>query len=143
MDFITSTVSIFACSIFTCCAIYGTIVEHPSREDSGMENSIILFKESYTRASKLQPLMALTTFLSSLVLGWIRSDIRWIFVAFLIISVVPYTFFFMFPLNHKIMDDKLDRKSKDNQKLLDRWIFLHMYRLSASIISYATILYLR
>src|SRR5260370_3057422 len=121
------------CALFAGAALYVNLVEHPARMECGTELAATEFPPSYRRATVSQVSLALIgTLCGALAWLWDRSP-SWLIAAGLLLSVIPFTLFFMLPTNNQLVDTSLDPRSEKAHLLLIRWGRLHAVRAVVSL----------
>ena len=131
----------FTASLFTGAALYVSLVEHPARMECGTEIAVRIFSPSYRRAAVMQALLALLTFVLS-ILAWLATETAWWIVGgFLMVAVVPFTLLAIMPTNKALMALALDKTPVDAEPLLRRWGRLHAIRTLLSLLSLLVFLF--
>ena len=141
MNLILEFIATLSAGLFCGAAIYINLVEHPARMSCGTVLAVTEFAPSYKRATVMQVLLAVISFLSSLIAWFIHSNIYWLIGSILIIIVIPFTLIFILPVNKKLLDSSLDKNSEYAKQLLNRWGRLHAARSILSLISFILFLY--
>jgi uncharacterized membrane protein len=141
MNLILEFIATLSAGLFCGAAIYINLVEHPARMSCGTVLAVTEFAPSYKRATVMQVLLAVISFLSSLIAWFIHSNIYWLIGSILIIIVIPFTLIFILPVNKKLLDSSLDKNSEYAKQLLNRWGRLHAARSVLSLISFILFLY--
>lgn len=132
---IVTFLTAFSASLFTGAALYVSLVEHPARMECGTEIAIRSFSPSYRRAAVMQALLALLTFLFS-IMAWFATGIAWWLVGgLLMVAVVPFTLLVIMPTNKALMALSLDKTRVDAEPLLRRWGHLHAIRTLLSLVA--------
>jgi len=130
----------FCCGLFAGAALYVNLVEHPARMECGTELAVTEFPPSYRRATILQVSLALIGALCGTLAWFWDSSLSWLIAAGLLLSVIPFTLFFMLPTNKQLFDPSLDRRSEQAHLLLTRWGRLHAVRTIVSLAALALFL---
>jgi len=141
MNLILEFIATLSAGLFCGAAIFINLVEHPARMSCGTVLAVTEFAPSYKRATVMQVLLAVISFLSSLIAWFIHSNIYWLIGSILIIIVIPFTLIFILPVNKKLLDSSLDKNSEYAKQLLNRWGRLHAARSILSLISFILFLY--
>ena len=141
MNLILEFIATLSAGLFCGAAIYINLVEHPARMSCGTVLAVTEFAPSYKRATVMQVLLAVISFLSSLIAWYIHSNIYWLIGSILIIIVIPFTLIFILPVNKKLLDSSLDKNSEYAKQLLNQWGRLHAVRSILSLISFILFLY--
>jgi hypothetical protein len=141
MYLVLGFIATLSAGLFCGAAIYINLVEHPARMSCGTVLAVTEFAPSYKRATVMQVLLAVISFLSSLIAWFIHSNINWLIGSILIIIVIPFTLIFILPVNKKLLDSSLDKNSGYAKQLLNRWGRLHAVRSLLSLISFILLLY--
>lgn len=128
-------IATLASSLFCGASIYINLVEHPARVSCGTNLAVTEFAPSYKRATVMQVLLAVVAFISSLAAWLLHSGTYWLIGGILIILVIPFTAFFMLPINNILLSNSLDKHSDYAKNLLDRWGKLHAVRSGLSFAS--------
>jgi uncharacterized membrane protein len=126
-DMIFEFTATFAASLFTGASIYINLVEHPARMSCGAL-AITEFAPSYKRATVMQVLLALISFLSALAAWLMGAGLLWLIGGVLIIIVIPFTLIAILPTNKQLTDPSLDKNSAFAKQLLMHWGKLHAVR---------------
>jgi anthrone oxygenase-like protein len=125
---IAEFVAVLACSLFTGAAVYVTFVEHPARMECGVEIAAAEFPPSYRRASVMQAILAAVGLLSSITAWLAGATFWWVVAGALLGAVIPFTLIVTLPINKKLLNPALDRRSAETGRLLARWGKLHVVR---------------
>jgi hypothetical protein len=120
----------FCCAVFFGAAAYISLVQHPAALETGSEFAVRFFGPMYRRASIMQASLAIAGSAALIVAYLLGAGRTWIFVAILIISVVPFTLLVIEPLNEQIR--AIDPSAEPAIELLMRWGRLHWFRTVAS-----------
>jgi Domain of unknown function (DUF1772) len=125
----------FCCSLFAGAAVYITLVEHPARMECGPEVAATEFPPSYRRAAMLQASLAIPGFLLSL-WAWIGGASLWWAIAGILLGLVaPFTLLVILPVNTKLLEPTLDKRSEEAAQLLSHWGRLHAVRSVLSVLA--------
>jgi uncharacterized membrane protein len=135
MNLIFEFIATLSASLFTGASIYVNFVEHPARMSCGTALAATEFAPSYKRATVMQVLLAVISFLSALTVWLMEADIYWLIGGVTILMVIPFTVIVIFPTNRQLLDSSLDKNSEYAHKLLDRWGKLHAVRSVLSLAS--------
>jgi hypothetical protein len=135
MNFILEFIATLSASLFCGASIYINLVEHPARVSCGTALAVTEFAPSYKRAAVLQVSLAAISFLTSLIAWLMNSGTNWLIGSILIIMVIPFTAFFMLPINKMLLDNSLNKESELARNLLARWGRLHTVRSFLSLIA--------
>jgi len=139
---IAEFVAVLACSVFTGAALYITFVEHPARMECGVEIAATEFPPSYRRASVMQATLAALGLLSSIA-AWLAGATFWWPVGGVILgAVIPFTLIVILPTNKQLLNQTLDKRSAQTERLLARWGMLHDVRSALSGLAVLLFLYL-
>ena len=141
MNLVLEFIATLSAGLFCGAAIYINLVEHPARISCGTVLAVTEFAPSYKRATVMQVLLAVISFLSSLISWLMHSNIYWLIGGILIIIVIPFTVIFILPTNKKLLDSSLDKDSEYAKQLLNRWGSLHAVRSILSLVSLIIFLY--
>lgn len=141
MNLIFEFTATLSASLFTGASIYINLVEHPARMSCGTALAVTEFAPSYKRATIMQVLLALISFLSALTAWLMESGTYWLIGGILILLVIPFTAIAILPTNKQLLDASLDKNSEYAQHLLNRWGKLHAVRSLLSLISLIIFLY--
>src|SRR5216684_5472135 len=125
--------TVLSCGLFAGAALYLTLVEHPARMECGTELAATEFPPSYRRATVLQVSLALIGALCGTLAWFWDGSLSWLIAAGLLLSVIPFTLFFILPTNKQLLDPSLDRRSEQAHLLLTRWGRLHAVRTVVSL----------
>src|SRR5215510_4720642 len=128
-------IATFTAVLFAGAALYINMVEHPARMVLETKSAALQWAPSYKRATLLQVPLAIVSLLSGVTV-WLMGGSVWWFVAALFAgAVVPYTFIFVMPTNHKILQPSRDLESVETRKLLQKWAKLHGVRTALSLVA--------
>ena len=127
-------------ALFAGAALYINLVEHPARMGLEVAAAAAQWAPSYQRATWLQAPLAITSFATGLLSGWLNGGIGWMVGALLIGAVVPFTFIVIMPTNHQLQAPGRDLGSAETRALLVKWGQLHAVRTGLSLL--ATAIYL-
>jgi hypothetical protein len=131
-------IAIFACLLFTGAALYITLVEHPARMECGIFVAATEFVPSYKRATVMQVSLAIVSTVSGIASWMFGGTVLWLLGSILMVAVIPFTVFFIMPVNNVLLDKATDRRAASTNNLLVAWGRLHAIRtvlsLSASVI---------
>ena len=141
MNLVLEFIATLSAGLFCGAAIYVNLVEHPARMSCGTPLAVTEFAPSYKRATVMQVLLAVISFLSSLIAWLMHSNIYWLIGGILIVVVIPFTVIFILPTNKKLLDSSLDKDSEYAKQLLNRWGRLHAVRSILSLVSLSIFLY--
>ncbi len=133
-------VAVLCCGLFAGAALYLTLVEHPARMECGTELAATEFPPSYRRATVLQVSLSLIGALCGTLAWFWDGSLSWLIAAGLLLSVIPFTLFFILPTNKQLLDPSLDRRSEKAHLLLTRWGRLHAVRTVVSLAALALFL---
>jgi len=115
---LSTLLTTFSASLFTGAARYVSLVEHPARMECGTDLAVKEFTPSYRRAAVMQGLLAMLTFIFS-VMAWLTGGSPWWLAGGIVmVAVIPYTLIVILPANKALMDSSLDRKSTKADQLL-------------------------
>jgi uncharacterized membrane protein len=138
MEVVENVVEVLAtscCSLFAGAAVYITLVEHPARMECGPEIATTEFPPSYRRAAMMQASLAILGFVFSMV-GWIVGASVWLAIGGTLLGlVVPFTVLVIMPVNKKLLEPTLDKRSAEAARLLSRWGRLHAVRSVLSVLA--------
>ena len=136
ISFLFQLIATASAGLFCGASIYINLVEHPARMSCGTSLAVTEFAPSYKRATIMQVMLALLSFISSLI-AWLQdSGITWLVGGLLIVAVIPYTLIAILPTNNKLLDPSLDKNSAYANGLLKRWGYLHAFRSVLSLIAF-------
>ena len=121
--------------LFTGASLYINLVEHPARMSLGTALAATEFAPSYRRATLMQVLLAVVSFLSGLAAWFMEAGVSWLTGATLIIAVIPFTLIAILPTNKQLLNPSLDKNSGHARQLLNRWGKLHAVRSMLSLAS--------
>ena len=139
---IAEFVAVLACSVFAGAALYISFVEHPARMECGLEIAATEFPPSYRRATVMQATLAALGLLSSIAV-WLAGATFWWPVAGAILgTVIPFTLIVIQPTNKQLLNQTLDKRSAQTERLLARWGKLHAVRSALSLLALLLFLYL-
>jgi hypothetical protein len=126
--------------LFAGAGLYINLVEHPARMSCGAELALREWAPSYKRAAVMQASLA--------VLGGVAGMLVWAFLgglgylvgALLLLAVVPFTLFVVFPTNKLLLDLHAGGQVGNAEELLKRWNALHAVRTTLSIVAFVFLL---
>jgi hypothetical protein len=122
--------------------MYVNLVEHPARMECGVELAATEFPPSYRRGTIMQATLAAGGLLSSMA-AWLAGPTFWWLIAGLLLgSVIPFTLVVILPINKRLLDPALDKRSTETERLLSRWGALHAVRSVLSGLALLLFLYL-
>ncbi len=139
---IAEFVAVLACSVFTGAALYISFVEHPARMECGVEIAATEFPPSYRRASVMQATLAALGLLSSIAAWLAGATLWWPVGGFILGTVIPFTLIVILPTNKQLLNQTLDKRSAQTERLLARWGMLHAVRSALSGLALLLFLYL-
>ncbi len=133
---VAEVLATFCCGLFAGAAVYINLVEHPARLACGTELAATEFPPSYRRATRMQGSLANLGFGLS-VLAWVQgASGRWLVGGILLGAVVPFTLIVITPVNKRLLDPMLDKRSAEVAQLLSRWGRLHAVRSFLSVLAF-------
>ena len=141
MELTFEFIAVLSASLFTGASIYINLVEHPARMSCGTALAVTEFAPSYKRATIMQVLLALISFLNALAVWVIDSGIYWLIGGILIVLVIPFTVIAILPTNKQLLAPSLDKNSEKAYQLMVRWGKLHAVRSVLSLTSVIIFLY--
>ncbi len=123
------------CAFFAGAAIYINLVEHPARMSCDTKTAATVWAPSYKRATVMQALLAILSFLAGVGAWLLGGGIMWLVGAVLIGLVVPFTFIAIMPTNQQLLAPGRDLASSETRALLDKWGRLHAVRSLLGVIA--------
>src|SRR5918998_790759 len=93
-----------ASGLFTGASVYINLVEHPARVSCGTALAVTEFAPSYKRATIMQVLLALVSFISALIAWLMGASLYWLLGGVLIFLVIPFTAIAILPTNKQLLD---------------------------------------
>ncbi len=132
---IAEILATFCCSLFAGAALYINLVEHPARMECGPEIAATEFPPSYRRATEMQASLAILGCVLSIVAWFTGASIRWAIGGTLLGFVVPFTLLVIMPVNKRLLNPTLDKRSVEAAQLLARWGRLHAVRSVLSVLA--------
>jgi uncharacterized membrane protein len=133
-------VAVYSAALFAGAALYINVVEHPARMGLDTRAAAMQWAPSYGRATRLQAPLAIASLLCGAAVWLLGSGIGWLVAALMVGAVVPFTFAFIMPTNHKLLAPDRDLASSETRALLERWGQLHAVRTVLS--TAGTVIYL-
>ncbi len=125
---VAEVLATLCCSLFAGAAVYITLVEHPARLACGLEVAATEFPPSYRRAARMQASLAILGFVLS-VAAWLAGASGWVAIGGILLGVVvPFTLLVILPVNTRLLNPRLDKRSAEAAQLLSRWGQLHAVR---------------
>lgn len=132
---VAEVLATFCCGLFAGAAVYINVVEHPARMECGTELAATEFPPSYRRATLMQASLANLGFVLSVV-AWVRgASLWWLVGGTFLVAVVPFTLIVIMPVNRRLLDPTLDKRSAEAAQLLSRWGRLHAVRSLLSLLA--------
>ncbi len=110
------TTGLFSGAVFYC-----SVAEHPGRMKAGTRIASTVFPPSFKRAAAVQVGLALANTLASAYVYIQEKDKKWLAASLLTLSILPYTWVTLMPINRKLLDEKLDKDSEDTNNLLIKY----------------------
>jgi hypothetical protein len=135
-------VAAFAAALFAGAALYINVVEHPSRLGLETRMAALQWAPSYKRATWLQAPLAILSLTCGITVWLLGDGWGWLVAALLVGAVVPFTFVFIMPTNHRLLAPERDLTSFETRALLVRWGRLHAVRTVLSLASAMAYLWL-
>lgn len=132
---ITQFIAVLTCTLFTGAAIYINLVEHPARMGCDTKTAATVWAPSYKRATLMQAPLAIISFLAGMTACLLGGGTLWLFSAFCIGLVVPFTFVAIMPTNKLLLAPGRDLASEETRQLLNKWGNLHTVRSLLSFIA--------
>ncbi len=137
---VAEVLATLCCSLFAGAAVYITLVEHPARMECGPEVAATEFLPSYRRAARMQASLAILGFVLS-VAAWLAGASGWLAIGGILLGVVvPFTLLVILPVNKRLLDPMLDKRSAEAALLLARWGRLHAVRTVLGVLALLVIL---
>jgi hypothetical protein len=134
--------AILSAGLFAGASVYINLVEHPARVQCGTELAVTEFGPSYHRATVMQVALAVIGLLAGLG-AWISGrGVGWLSGGVLLGAVMPFTVLVIFPINKKLLDPGLDRRSQQASDLLAAWARLHTVRSVLGVGAFVLFVYL-
>ena len=130
-------------SLFAGSAVYCTLVEHPARLQCGVNLASTVFPASFYKAAKLQSSLAITSGFAAIAAFQLDKikDRSWLFCGLAMLSIMPYTYIFLMPVNRKLLAPNVDKNSDETNSLLEKWGQLHAVRSFIGFVCSAIMLY--
>jgi hypothetical protein len=128
-------VATLTAALFAGAAIYINVAEHPARMVLDTRSAALQWAPSYKRATWMQAPLAIVSFLTGVGAWLLGGSVLWLIAALLIGAVVPITFIFIMPTNHKLLAVNRDLSSEHTRQLLRRWGKLHGVRSTLSAVA--------
>jgi uncharacterized membrane protein len=127
--------------LFAGAAVYITLVEQPARLECEIEVAMAEFGPSYRRAAVMQASLAAVGLLAAIV-AWVQErDTAVLLGGVLLGAVIPFTLVVVFPINNRLLDPTLDRRSREAAARLRRWGQLHAVRSVASTVAFGLLVW--
>ena len=126
-------IAVFSCLLFTGAALYITLVEHPARIEWGLFVAATEFAPSYKRDTVMQVSLAIASTVAGIASWMFGGTVLWLLGSILIVTVIPFTIFFIMPVNNVLLDKATDRRAESTHNLLVEWGRLHAVRTALSI----------
>ncbi len=133
-------IAVLSCTLFTGAAVYINLVEHPARMGCDTKTAATVWAPSYKRATVMQALLAVLSFLAGVTAWLISQNAVWLTGAVLIGLVVPFTLIVIMPTNQQLLTPGRDLASDATRKLLEKWGRLHAVRSVLGLVASATYL---
>ena len=135
-------VAVLAAALFAGAALYVNVAEHPSRMGLETRMAALQWAPSYKRATWLQAPLAILSLLCGVAVWLLGGGWGWLVAAVLIGAVVPFTFLFIMPTNHRLLAPDRDLSNPETRELLVLWGRLHAVRTLLSLASAVVYLWL-
>jgi Anthrone oxygenase len=135
-------ITTLAAGLFTGAALFIHFVEHPARMELGPAQGVSSFGAMYKRAKIMQPFLVLLSFFSGAEAWFLGANAWWLIGSIIMVSLFPYTFILMLPLNKELTDPGLDKNSSRAAELLAQWGNLHKYRVLIGLVAFVIFLLL-
>src|SRR5262245_53473146 len=107
----------------------------------GVEIALRQWAPSYKRATMMQAQLAVLGGLAGRSAWGLRGGVGYLVGALLLLSVVPFTLFVIFPTNHALLDLHAKGQVGDAERLLGGWNALHAVRTALSLVAFALMLW--
>ena len=118
------TTGLFSGAVFYC-----SVAEHPGRMAAGTRIASSVFPPSFKRAATVQVGLSLANTVAA---GYVYSqekDRKWLAISLLTLSILPYTWVTLMPINKQLLDENLDRDSENTNSLLVRYFLINNHSL--------------
>jgi hypothetical protein len=130
------------------CALYSSLVEHPSRLSSGTVVGVTMFKKAYNTSSLLSSIFTVFGLGCSAYLLILTKNIHWLFSGISSALTIPISLLLIMPYDRVLNDDKvLDGIDKDEDKnavvsgTMNTWGILNGLRTIITLISFLIPIY--
>jgi hypothetical protein len=136
MDTLLQMITTLSAGLFAGAAIYINIVEHRARTGCGTDIAVTEFGASYKIGAMFMGTLLTTGFLSATAAWLMGASGWWLIGGCVLLSLIPYTMLFVFPINKRLLDSSLLKDSDLATNLLSRWGRLHAIRSLAGLASF-------
>jgi hypothetical protein len=120
--FAAKLTSKIATGLFSGSVFYCSVAEHPGRMAAGTRAASTVFPSSFKRAASVQVGLALANTFASAYVYTQEKDKKWLAVSLLTLSILPYTWITLMPINCQLLDEKLDKDSENTHNLLTTYV---------------------
>ena len=139
---IAEFVAVVTCGLFAGAAVYINLVEHPARLACGTEIAATQWAPSYKRATRMQAPLAIVGGTAALGASLAGAGGGWLAGGLLLVSVVPFTFLALMPINRALLAPDAARDLRRVGTLLARWNRLHAVRSALSVAAFILLTWL-
>jgi Domain of unknown function (DUF1772) len=127
-------------ALFTGAAFYVNFAEHPARMKLDTRALLTQWAPSYKRGYTMQATLAVIGCILGLIAAWQTRHPAFVAGALLIVANWPWTFFGIFPVNHKLLAMDPAKAGDEARSLLARWNKLHAVRTGLGALATAAFL---
>jgi hypothetical protein len=125
---------------FTGAAIYINIAEQPARLQLDDGSLLAEWKLAYRRGYMMQASFAIVGGFFGVVAFFSTFEWRWLLGAAVLFTNWPYTILVIMPINHRLMNTRLDAATAETRLMIGRWGILHAGRSALGLV--ATLVFL-
>jgi len=125
---VAAVIATLASGVFFGAALYINVVEQPARMSCGVPLAVTQWRPSYKRGTLMQAPLALIGSVAAFTAWWLHGSAAWLLGGSLFLLVIPFTLIVILPTNRQLESQKLDVRSEEAGRLLQRWGRLHAIR---------------
>jgi hypothetical protein len=136
METLFQLITTLSAGLFAGAAIYINLVEHRARTGCGTDIAVTEFGASYKIGAVFMGSL-LTAGFAAATAAWLTGSSGWWFIGgCVLVSLIPYTLFFVLPINKRLLDSSLQKDTDLASNLLSRWGKLHAIRSFIGLASF-------
>ena len=128
-------------------AMYINMVESPARLTHDGETAVTIWKPSFLRAQYCMSKLTITSGFCSLLAYWLSEDrhpTKWLLAGGLMLTIPPYTIFFICPTNNELIETEkcIENGNSWIEDKLSLWNTRHAVRSAISLSAFGYMLWL-